>query len=104
MSIGAKFLFKLFYPFKNLNDYTCNFRCYKFSLISKILDNNNFFIKEDFNIAAKIILFFTSTIKDLKIKEIPFTLNYDYKIGQSKMNLLKTIFLTIRLLIFKNIK
>ena len=42
MSIGAKHLFKIFYPFKNLNDYTCNYRCYDFQLIKEILKKKNF--------------------------------------------------------------
>ena len=102
LSIGAKHLFKLFYPYNNLNDYTCNFRAYKFELIQDILKNKKFFKNEDFNIAAKIILFLTSRNNNLKISEIPFTLSYDYKIGQSKMKLTKTILLTLRLLFFKS--
>ena len=38
MSIGAKFLFKTFYPYKNLGDYTCNFRCYSSLLIKDLPD------------------------------------------------------------------
>ena len=101
MSYGAKILFKVFYPFKNLNDYTCNYRCYDFAIIKEILKNNKFFKNEDFNIAAKILIFLINTKRNLKIKEVPFTLNYQYKIGQSKMNLVRTIFLTLRLIFFK---
>ena len=89
LSIGAKYLFKLFYSYKNLNDYTCNFRAYKFKLIKELLKNKNFFKNEDFNIAAKIILFLTNKYKNLNLLEVPFTLSYDYKIGQSKMKLAK---------------
>ena len=103
MSNGAKYLFKLFYPYKNLNDYTCNYRMYKHSLIKKIIKNKSFFKNEDFNIAAKIILFLLEKTDDLKLVEIPFVLNYQYKIGQSKMRLFRTIFLTIRLILFKKI-
>ena len=101
MSYGAKILFKIFYPFKNLNDYTCNYRCYNYNLIKEILKDKKFFKNEDFNIAAKILIKIISTKKNLKLKEVPFTLNYQYKIGQSKMNLMRTIFLTLRLIIFK---
>jgi len=104
LSIGAKYLFKLIYPYKNLNDYTCNFRAYRFGLIKKVLQNKKFFKNEDFNIAAKIILFLIIKIKNLKLIEVPFTLSYDYKIGQSKMKLTKTIFLTLQLLFFKTQK
>ena len=101
MSYGAKILFKIFFPFKNLNDYTCNYWCYNFNLIKEVLKDKKFFKNEDFNIAAKILIKIISTKKNLKLKEVPFTLNYQYKIGQSKMNLMRTIFLTLRLIILR---
>ena len=103
MSFGAKILFKLFFPFKNLNDYTCNFRAYKFFLIDKILKNKNFFKNENFNIAAKLIIFLIQRFQYLKIKEIPLSLRYDFKIGNSKMKLINTIILTLKLILFNKI-
>ena len=102
LSIGAKYLFKLLHPYRNLNDYTCNFRAYKFELIKSILKDKNFFKKEGFNIAAKIILFLINKYKNLSLSEVPFKLSYNYKIGESKMKLSKTIFLTLRLIFFKS--
>ncbi len=99
LSAGAKFFFKILYPFKNLNDYTCNFRVYKSHLIRELLKNKNFFKNEDFNIAGKIIIFLTNKFKYLKLSEIPFKLSYNSKIGASKMNLTRTILLTIDLMI-----
>jgi len=104
MSAGAKYLFKVFYPYKNLNDYTCNYRIYKLFLIKKIMKNKNFFKNEDFNIAAKILLFLINKYNKLNLLEVPFTLSYNYKIGQSKMKLTKTILLTLKLLFFKSHK
>ena len=101
LSESARLIFKLFFSIKNVEDYTCNFRAYKFELIKKLLKNKNFFKNEDFNIAAKIILFLTRKVDNMKLSEVPFILNYHYKIGQSKMRIIKTIFLTIRLLLFK---
>ena len=103
MSLGAKLLFKTFYSYKNLNDYTCNFRAYKFYVIKKLLKNRNFFKNEDFNIAAKIIIFLITKYNFIKIKEVPFYLGYDLKIGKSKMNIPKTILLTLKLILFKKI-
>lgn len=99
LSIGAKFIFKIFYPLNGLNDYTCNFRIYRHKLIKRILKEKSFFKNEEFNIAAKIIIFLIKKQKNLKINEVPFQLNYDYKIGASKMKILKTIFLTVRLIV-----
>ena len=103
LSFGAKSLFKIFYPHKNLRDYTCNFRGYKFFLIKKILKNQNFFKNEDFNITSKIIVYFLLTVKKLKLSEVSFKLSYDDKIGQSKIRLLKSILLTLKILIKKPI-
>ena len=102
LSAGAKYLFKLFYPHKNLNDYTCNFRAYKMYLIKEVLKKKRFFRNEDFNIAAKILLFLINKYNKLNLLEVPFTLSYNYKIGQSKMKFTKTILLTLKLLFFKS--
>ena len=99
MSLGAKLIFKLFFPFKNLNDYTCNYRAYKFSLIKKIVSEKNFFKKEGFNIAAKILIYFITFYKNLNIVEVPLILSYHKKIGASKMKIFLTIYLTIKLIL-----
>ena len=103
LSLLAKHVFKFFYPFKNLNEYTCNYRAYKFKLINNLLKRKTFFKNEDFNIAAKILLFFIKNFKDLKIYETPIILNYQYKIGSSKMKIFKNILLTLRLIFFKKL-
>ena len=99
MSVGAKHAFKIFFPFKNLNDYTCNFRAYKFYFIKKLTNKKNFFKGEGFNIAAKILIYFIKCYKFINIDEVPLNLNYHYKIGSSKMKVSLTIFLTLKLII-----
>ncbi len=98
LSLGAKFLFKRLYPYENLNDYTCNFRAYKIYLIRDLCKNKKFFKNEEFNIAAKILLYLINKFKNLNLSEMPFKLSYDYKIGNSKMKLIKTILLTLSLI------
>jgi len=99
MSFGARLIFKLFFPFKNLNDYTCNYRAYKFSLIKQIVNEKSFFKNEGFNIAAKILIYFISFHKNLNIAEVPLILSYHQKIGASKMKIFLTIYLTIKLIL-----
>ena len=99
MSSGAKLIFKIFFPFKNLNDYTCNYRAYKFSLIKRIMKEKNFFKKEGFNIAAKILIYFIKFYKNLSLAEVPLILSYHKKIGASKMKVILTIYLTIKLIL-----
>lgn len=98
LSLGAKFLFKCLYPYENLNDYTCNFRAYKIYLIRDLCKNKKFFKNEEFNIVPKILLYLINKFNYLKLSEMPFKLSYDYKIGNSKMKLIKTILLTLGLI------
>jgi len=98
LSEFAKILFKFFFPYKNLSEYTCNFRIYRAFLIKKLTKQKNFFENEDFNIAAKILVFFIKNVHGIKINEYPLTLNYQLKIGSSKMKVLKNIFLTLKLI------
>ena len=44
LSYGAAILYKIFFPIKNVKDYTCGFRAYKVSIIQKALEvfGNNF--------------------------------------------------------------
>ena len=101
LSIIAKYVFSYSFPHKNLKEYTCNFRVYKTHLIKELMKNKKFFKNEDFNIAAKILLSLIRGNKDLKIFEYPLILNYHYKIGSSKMSVLKNIYLTLKLIILK---
>jgi len=101
LSILAKYVFSYAFPHKNLKEYTCNFRIYRSYLIKRLIKNKKFFKNEDFNIAAKILLSLLSSNRNLKIYEYPLILNYHYKIGSSKMSVLKNIYLTLKLIIFK---
>ena len=103
LSLFAKHVFKFFYPFKNLNEYTCNYRAYKVELINSLLKKKTFFKNEDFNIAAKILLYFIKNFKDLKVYEVPLILNYQDKIGSSKMKIFKNILLTLKLIFIKKL-
>jgi len=101
LSLLAKYIFSLFFPYSGLKEYTCNFRAYRPYLIKKILKNKNFFKNEDFNIAVKILLYLIYNSKNIRISEFPLILNYHYKVGSSKMRIFKNVLLTLRLIFFK---
>jgi dolichol-phosphate mannosyltransferase len=101
LSVVGKYAFSYLYPHKNLKEYNCNFRIYRSYLIKKLMKDKKFFKNEDFNITVKILLSLIGNDKNLKISEYPLILNYHYKIGSSKMNILKNILLTLRLIILK---
>jgi dolichol-phosphate mannosyltransferase len=101
LSLLAKIIFSLFFPFKGLKEYTCNYRIYRSFLIKKLMKEKNFFKNEDFNIAVKILLFFIKSNKNIRISEYPLILNYHFKEGQSKMKVTKNIFLTLKVIFQK---
>ena len=101
LSLLAKYIFSSFFSYRGLNEYTCNFRVYRPHLIKKILKSKKFFKNEDFNIAVKILLYLIYNSKNIRISEFPLVLNYQYKIGASKMRIFKNVFLTLRLIFFK---
>jgi len=103
LSYFAKMILSFLFPYKNLKEYTCNFRIYKPYLIKKIIEEKKLFDNEDFSIAVKIILFLIKKYKNLVISEYPLTLNYHYKIGESKMKIFKNIYLTLKLIIKKKL-
>tara|TARA_B100000941_G_scaffold110439_1_gene77453 strand:+ start:347 stop:1084 length:738 start_codon:yes stop_codon:yes gene_type:complete len=101
LSLLAKLIFKIFFPYKNLKEYTCNYRIYKSFLIKKLMKEKIFFKNEDFSIAVKILIYFIKLNKNIAISEYPLVLNYHFKEGQSKMRITRNILLTLKLIIIK---
>jgi dolichol-phosphate mannosyltransferase len=101
LSLGAKYVYSLIFPYKNLKEYTGNFRIYRAYLIKKLMKNKNFFKNEDFNIVVKILLSLIKNVKNLKISEYPIVLNYHHKMGSSKMKITRNIFFTLKLIVLK---
>ena len=100
LSEGARLIFKYFFSIKNVEDYTCNYRAYKYSILKKSnLIKKDFFKGKDFSIIADLLINLNKKINQIKIKEVPLKLRYDFKIGKSKLNVTKNIFKTLYLVI-----
>ena len=105
LSYLAAKIFKTFFHINNVRDYTCGFRAYRVKKIKKIILNyNNFFSETGFSASADILLKLYKFKDKLVFKEIPIDLRYDLKEGKSKMKILKTIYLNIRLILIRKIK
>jgi dolichol-phosphate mannosyltransferase len=100
LSIGAKFLFKIFHPIEGVHDYTCNYRAYSYSILrNSNLIKKKFFEEKDFSIIADLLINLKKNIRKINIKEIPLKLRYDFKIGESKLNVSRNIYKTINLIL-----
>lgn len=101
LSFASCVIFKILFPIKNINDYTCGFRAFRVNKIKDIVLKKNFFSEKGFSISADIILKLKLSKAELFFAEVPLTLRYDLKQGKSKMKIIKTIFLTLKLVILR---
>lgn len=102
LSYLAAFLFKIFYPIKNVKDYTSGFRAYKVgSLRSIVKKNKEFFSEIGFSVTADILLKLYKFRKKIKFYEVPIDLRYDLKQGSSKMKVARTIYLNLKILFIR---
>ncbi len=104
LSYGAAILYKIFFPIKNVKDYTCGFRAFRLNVIKKAyIENKNFFSEKGFSASADILLKLFKYKNVISFDEIPINLRYDLKKGESKMKILKTIYLNLRLIIIRKL-
>lgn len=102
---GAKFIYSALLNVKNVRDYTCGYRLYKKTIIEKLYERfgNNFVEENGFACMAELL--YKLYLVNASFSEVPFELRYDYKKGNSKMKVVKTIFNSLKLIItLKKIK
>ena len=99
MSFGARILFQLVYPIPGVRDYTCGYRAYRATVLKQAFDfyGDSFIEFAGFQAMADILLKLRRF--DLIIVEVPMILRYDWKRGSSKMNVRKTVFNTLKMLV-----
>ena len=103
LSIAAAMIFKIFFPIKNIRDYTSGFRAFRVKKIKNICKKKNFFSETGFSASADILLKLYPFRKKLNFEELPINLRYDLKQGRSKMKILKTIYLNLKLIFIRKI-
>lgn len=98
LSIGARFLFTAMFPTRGVRDYTSGFRAYRASVIRQGFADHgqNFVAEKGFSCMADILLKLRK--QGVLFGEAPLRLRYDRKGGASKMQVFKTIWLTLKLL------
>jgi dolichol-phosphate mannosyltransferase len=100
LSNTASVIFKIIFPIENVKDYTCGFRGYKIEILKKASEKiKPFFSEKGFSCMVDILLKLQKFDKNIKAEEVPITLRYDLKQGQSKMKVTTNIFNTLILII-----
>jgi len=100
LSFAAATLYKIFFPIKNVKDYTSGFRAFRLGKIRIAWKNNrNFFSEKGFSASADILLKLYKYRNKIRFGEMPINLRYDLKKGDSKMKIFQTIYLNLILII-----
>jgi dolichol-phosphate mannosyltransferase len=91
LSRGSGTLLKLFFPMKDVQDYTCGYRMFRAGTIKLAFERfgDGFIQEPGFSVTPEILLKLRSL--GAKIGEVGFTLKYDEKIGLSKIKVSRTI-------------
>ena len=86
----ARFWYTIMLKIPNTRDYTCGYRLYTYDIIDKALKKYGERIITKASFACMMELLYKLYLCDGKVSEIPFLLEYDKKVGTSKMKILKT--------------
>ncbi len=91
LSDAAKYYYQLVLNVKNVKDYTCGYRVYRYDIITKAhqIYGSQFIQQKNFSCMMEVL--YKLSLVGAKFDEVPFVLRYDNKQGQSKMNVLKTM-------------
>ena len=99
MTYGAKLLFQTIMPIPGVRDYTCGYRAYRKSVLKDTMDfyGDSFVSEKGFSCMADVLL----KMRRFKYAfgEVPFLLRYDQKLGDSKMAVGRTVWLSLKLLL-----
>ena len=91
MSDGARVFYTLLLGVRGVKDYTCGYRLYTHEIVKKgfIAFGNSLITERSF--ACMMELLYQLSRVGARFFEVPFTLRYDQKGGESKMRVLKTM-------------
>jgi dolichol-phosphate mannosyltransferase len=99
VSWAASWLFRIVFPIPGVRDYTCGYRVYRGSALRLAFERygNSLVTGEGFNCMVDILLKMRGL--PLVFGEVPMILRYDLKIGESKMQMAKTMRQTLMLMV-----
>lgn len=102
LSRGARLLFRIFLRLSDVTDYTCGYRAYRASILKAAHNKygERIITREGFACTDELLVHLSTLTK--RITEVPFVLRYDRKRGRSKLPLARTIYETLRMLLFRH--
>lgn len=99
LSFGMALMFKSFRNMKGVMDYSCGFRLYSPEIVAQLYSSYGREVVSQHNFSCMVELLRNCYDLGAKCGEVPFTLRYDLKKGPSKMQFVKTIKGTLKVLL-----
>lgn len=83
----ANLFMKVFFQVRNVDEYSCGFRCYRASLLHRALEvyGNDFVQLKGFGFTCTLEKLVKLHLLGARFAEVPFELRYDNKLSESKM-------------------
>lgn len=99
LSRGMSILFRIVFPVEGVRDYSCGYRAYRAEFLQEALEDQGerLFAQDGFACMVGILLHLARA--DAVFGEVPLVLRYDQKLGESKMNVGRTVLRTLHLLV-----
>lgn len=91
MSDGARLFYTLLLGVKGVKDYTCGYRLYTHAIVARGYAAYGDSLVTERSFACMMELLYKLSQAGARFAEVPFTLRYDQKGGESKMRVLKTM-------------
>ncbi|MBI3817062.1 MAG: glycosyltransferase family 2 protein [Planctomycetes bacterium] len=104
LSDCGRILFQLLFYIRGARDYTCCFRAYRVPILRKarIVYGEDFCTARGFEAVMDILLRLSQL--GARVAEVPLELQYEHRVGRSKMQVMKTMRRTIALLCRRSIE
>ena len=99
MSIFARAMFQTIFPITGVRDYTCGYRAYRAEVLQNAFEKHGDSFCSESGFASMCDILLKLRSRELMICEVPMLLRYDFKGGDSKMQVIKTITGSLRLII-----
>ncbi len=101
LSFAARICYSILWNFKGVRDYTCLYRAYSINVLEKTFYSRKQKLLKEKGFLASTELLRLAFMSSKNVSEIPIIINYSNKLQPSSMKILKTIYQTLKVLIFK---
>lgn len=104
LSVAARALFQVILPIRGVRDYTCGFRAYRAGVLQQAIKHHGDRFVSETGFSCMVDVLLKLRHQSPVVGEAPLILRYDRKGGVSKMNVSRTIYQTLSLIMRRRLR